>query len=183
STREMMKTLFQEAKEIIPAIPDKAVINAYSGIRCKLASPEDGGWTDYKIEESKQTPDLISLLGIESPGLTGAPAIAKEVARMISQSIELKAKDNFKSARTKRKRFSEMSAKEQSGLIKKDKRWGRIVCRCEQITEKEVIDALSNPLGAKTLSSVKYRCRAGWGDVKEDFVPSTLLELWKNNLT
>ena len=169
TTREMMKTLFQEAKEIIPAIPDKAVINAYSGIRCKLASPEDGGWTDYKIEESKQTPDLISLLGIESPGLTGAPAIAKEVARMISQSIELKAKDNFKSARTKRKRFSEMSAKEQSGLIKKDKRWGRIVCRCEQITEKEVIDALSNPLGAKTLSSVKYRCRAGMGRCQGGF--------------
>jgi len=177
TTREMMKTLFQEAKEIIPAIPDKAVINAYSGIRCKLASPEDGGWTDYKIEESKQTPDLISLLGIESPGLTGAPAIAKEVARMISQSIELKAKDNFKSARTKRKRFSEMSAKEQSDLIKKDKRWGRIVCRCEQITEKEVIDALSNPLGAKTLSSVKYRCRAGMGRCQGGFCTQHIIRI------
>ena len=169
TTREMMKTLFQEAKEIIPAIPDKAVINAYSGIRCKLASPEDGGWADYKIEESKQTPRMISLLGIESPGLTGAPAIAKEVARMISQSIKLKSKDNFKSARMKRKRFSEMSSKEQSDLIKKDERWGRIVCRCEQITEKEVIDALSNPLGAKTLSSVKYRCRAGMGRCQGGF--------------
>lgn len=177
TTREMMKTLFQEAKEIIPAIPDKAVINAYSGIRCKLTSSEDGGWTDYKIEKSKQTPGLISLLGIESPGLTGAPAIAKEVARMISQSIELKAKDNFKSARTKRKRFSEMSAKEQSDLIKKDKRWGRIVCRCEQITEKEVIDALSNPLGAKTLSSVKYRCRAGMGRCQGGFCTQHIIRI------
>ncbi len=177
TTREMMKTLFQEAKEIIPAIPDKAVINAYSGIRCKLASSEDGGWTDCKIEKSKQTPGLISLLGIESPGLTGAPAIAKEVARMISQSIELKAKDNFKSARTKRKRFSEMSAKEQSDLIKKDKRWGRIVCRCEQITEKEVIDALSNPLGAKTLSSVKYRCRAGMGRCQGGFCTQHIIRI------
>ena len=169
TTREMMKTLFQEAKEIIPAIPDKAVINAYSGIRCKLASPEDGGWTDYKIKESKQAPGMINLLGIESPGLTGAPAIAKEVARMISQSIKLKSKDNFKSARMKRKRFSEISSKKQSDLIKKDERWGRIVCRCEQITEKEVIDALSNHLGAKTLSSVKYRCRAGMGRCQGGF--------------
>jgi len=177
TTREMMKSLLNDAKEIIPAIPDKAVINAYSGIRCKLASPEEGGWTDYKIEESKQTPGLINLLGIESPGLTGAPAIAKEVARMISQSIELKVKDNFKPARTKRKRFSEMSAKEQSDLIKKDKRWGRIVCRCEQITEKEVIDALSNPLGAKTLTSVKYRCRAGMGRCQGGFCTQHIIRI------
>ena len=169
TTREMMKILLNEAKEIIPTISDKAVINAYSGIRCKLASPEEGGWADYRIEESKQTSDLINLLGIESPGLTGAPAIAKEVVRMISQSVKLKSKDNFKSVRMKRKRFSEMSAKEQSDLIKKDERWGRIVCRCEQITEKEVIDALSNPLGAKTLSSVKYRCRAGMGRCQGGF--------------
>ena len=177
TTREMMKSLLNEAKEIIPTIPDKAVINAYSGIRCKLASPEEGGWADYRIEESKQTPGFISLLGIESPGLTGAPAIAKEVARMISQSIELKAKDNFKSARTKRKRFSEMSAKEQSDLIKKDERWGRIVCRCEQITEREVIDALSNPLGAKTLSSVKYRCRAGMGRCQGGFCTQHIIRI------
>jgi len=177
TTREMMKNLLNEAKEIIPAIPDKAVINAYSGIRCKLASPEDGGWADYRIEESKQISGLISLLGIESPGLTGAPAIAKEVARMISQSIELKSKDNFKFARTKRKRFSEMSAKEQSDLIKKDERWGRIVCRCEQITEREVIDALSNPLGAKTLSSVKYRCRAGMGRCQGGFCTQHIVRI------
>jgi len=177
TTREMMKNLLNEAKEIIPTIPDKAVINAYSGIRCKLASPEEGGWADYRIEESKQTPGFISLLGIESPGLTGAPAIAKEVARIISQSIELKSKDNFKFARTKRKRFSEMSTKEQSDLIKKDERWGRIVCRCEQITEKEVIDALSNPLGAKTLSSVKYRCRAGMGRCQGGFCTQHIIRI------
>ncbi|EMR73670.1 putative dehydrogenase [Thermoplasmatales archaeon SCGC AB-539-N05] len=177
TTREMMKTLLIEARKIIPAIPDKAAINAYSGIRCKLASPEEGGWADYRIEESKQAPGFISLLGIESPGLTGAPAIAKEVARMISRSIELKSKDNFKSVRTKRKRFSEMSTKEQSDLIKKDERWGRIVCRCEQITEKEVINALSNPLEAKTLSSVKYRCRAGMGRCQGGFCTQHIVRI------
>ena len=177
TTKKMMKTLLKEAKEIIPVLPDKAVINAYSGIRCKLASSEQGGWADYRIEESKQTPGLINLLGIESPGLTGAPAIAKEVAKMISQSLELKAKNNFKLGGIKRKRFSEMSAKEQSDLIKKDERWGRIICRCEHVTEAEVIEALSNPLGARTLSSVKYRCRAGMGRCQGGFCTQHIVRI------
>ena len=177
TTKEMMKTLLKEAKEIIPVLPDKAVINAYSGIRCKLASSEQGGWADYRIEESKQTPGLINLPGIESPGLTGAPAISKEVAKIISQSLELKTKNNFKLGGIKRKRFSEMSAKEQSDLIKKDERWGRIICRCEHVTEAEVIEALSNPLGARTLSSVKYRCRAGMGRCQGGFCTQHIVRI------
>ncbi|MCK5458478.1 MAG: NAD(P)/FAD-dependent oxidoreductase, partial [Thermoplasmatales archaeon] len=135
TTKEMMNTLFKDAKEIIPALPKKAVISAYSGIRCKLASEKSGGWADYRIEESKHTTGLINLLGIESPGLTAAPAIAREVMKMISKHMELQKKNNFKSKKGRRKRFSEMSVKEQADLIKNDERWGRIVCRCEQITE------------------------------------------------
>jgi glycerol-3-phosphate dehydrogenase len=169
TTREMMKTLQREAKEIIPALPENEVINTYSGIRCKLAPPESGGWTDFRIEESKTTPHLIHLLGIESPGLTAAPAIAREVTRMISWHIKLEKKRHIKPKKVRRTRFSELSAEEQSILIKKDERWGRIVCRCEHVTEAEVIEALSNPLGARTLSSVKYRCRAGMGRCQGGF--------------
>jgi len=169
TTKEMMQTLFNEAKEIIPRLPEKAVISAYSGIRCKLASPDEGGWADYRIEESRQTAGLINLLGIESPGLTAAPAIAKEVSKMISKSIKLNPKTNFKTRKTMNKRFSQMNPKEQSDLIKKDERWGRIVCRCEHVAEAEVIEALSNPIGAQTLSAVKYRCRAGMGRCQGGF--------------
>jgi glycerol-3-phosphate dehydrogenase len=176
TTNEMMKTLFNEAKEIIPSLPEKAVINAFSGIRCKLASPDEGGWADYRIEESRQTPGLINLLGIESPGLTAAPAIAKEVSKMISKSIEMNTKSNFKVRKTK-KLFSEMGPKEQSELIRKDERWGRTVCRCEQTTEAEVIEALSNPLGAQTLSAVKYRCRAGVGRCQGGFCTQHIVRI------
>ena len=173
----MMKTLFSEAKKIIPGLPEKAVINAYSGIRCKLASPGEGGWADFRIEESKQTPGLINLLGIESPGLTGAPAIAKEVTQMISKSTELKTKTDFKTIKIKEKRFSEMNSKEQSDLIKKDKRWGRVVCRCEHVTEAEVIKALTNPIGAQNISSVKYRCRAGMGRCQGGFCTQHIVRI------
>ncbi|UCD13801.1 MAG: FAD-dependent oxidoreductase, partial [Thermoplasmatales archaeon] len=177
TTKEMMKTLFNEAKKILPALPKNVVINAYSGIRCKLAPPEEGGWADYRIEESEQTPGLINLLGIESPGLTGAPAIAKEVTKMLSKYVELKTKNNYKTRKIKKKRFSEMNLKEQSDLIKRDKRWGRIVCRCEHVTEAEVIKALFNPIGAQTLSSVKYRCRAGMGRCQGGFCTQHIIRI------
>jgi len=181
TTMEKMNIIFSEAKEIIPLISKKAVINAYAGIRCKLSPPESYKPADYIIEESKKTPGLINLLGIESPGLTAAPAIAKEVSFIVSKSIELKQKNKFKSKRNKRRRFSQMSTKEQSALIKKDNRWGRIVCRCEHITEAEVIKALSNPLESQTLSSVKYRCRAGMGRCQGGFCTQHIVRIMENN--
>jgi glycerol-3-phosphate dehydrogenase len=181
TTQNMMNTLIKEAKEIIPALPDKAVINAYSGVRCKLASEKSGGWTDYRIEESKLTVGLINLLGIESPGLTAAPAIAQEIRKMISKHIKLEIKKEFKSKRAHRKRFSEISIKEKANLIKKDKRWGRIVCRCEQITEAEVINALSNPLGARSLSVVKNRCRAGMGRCQGGFCTQHIVRIMEEH--
>jgi glycerol-3-phosphate dehydrogenase len=177
TTKNMMNTLFYEAKKIIPNLPEKAVINAYSGIRCKLSSPEEGGWADYRIEESKQTPGLINLLGIESPGLTSAPAIAKEIVRKISNFIKIIPKSDFKIRKIRRKRFSGMNAKEQSDLIKKDERWGRIICRCEHVTEAEVIKALTNPIGSQTLSSVKYRCRAGMGRCQGGFCTQHIVRI------
>ncbi|MBN2065983.1 MAG: (2Fe-2S)-binding protein, partial [Candidatus Thermoplasmatota archaeon] len=77
----------------------------------------------------------------------------------------------------KRKRFNDLSPKEQSTLIKQDPRWGRIICRCEYITEAEVVEALSNPLGAQTLSSVKYRCRAGMGRCQGGFCTQHIIRI------
>ncbi|KYK24925.1 hypothetical protein AYK25_05920 [Thermoplasmatales archaeon SM1-50] len=177
TTKEMMKTLFQEAREIIPALPEDTAINAYAGIRCKLASQKTGGWADYRIEESKRNPGLIYLLGIESPGLTAAPAIAKEVTQMISRRMNLEKKTTIRIQAIRRSRFSEMSLDEQSTLIQRDNRWGRVVCRCEQVTEAEVIDALSNPLNAQAFSSVKYRCRAGMGRCQGGFCTQHIVRI------
>jgi len=179
TTKDMMNNLLKEAKELIPALPDKAVINAYSGIRCKLASSDEGGWADYSIWESKENPGFINLVGIESPGLTAAPAIAKEIGNMISNRIKLKQKKDFKTRKIK-KRFSEMSSEQQSNLIKKDEKWGRIVCRCEHVTEAEVVDALDNPLGACSLSSVKYRCRAGMGRCQGGFCTQHIVRIMED---
>ena len=179
TTKETMNMLLKEAREIIPVLPDRAVINAYSGIRCKLAPPESDKWMDYRIEESKNTSGLINLIGIESPGLTAAPAIAKGIKNMISKHVELTAKKDHKLKKRKIKRFSERSFKERSNLIGKDDSCGRIVCRCEHVTEAEVVDALSNPLGAHALSSVKYRCRAGMGRCQGGFCTQHVIRIMR----
>jgi len=179
TTKKNMEVLYSEAKEIVPNLPKKSVINAYSGIRCKLAPPEEGGWADYRIFDSRQNPGFINLLGIESPGLTSAPAISKEVKSMIDKHLDLKPKKGFKTKKIK-KRFSELSYEQQSNLIKKDRRWGRLVCRCEHVTEAEVINALNNPLGARSLSSVKYRCRAGMGRCQGGFCTQHIIRIMEN---
>lgn len=176
TTKHVMTQLMKEAKELIPTIPKNSVINAYSGIRCKLASPKKGGWADYRIEESKQHPGMINLLGIESPGLTAAPAIAKEVTHMISNYFDLKTKNDFKLFKRKN-RFENMTHSKQDHLIKKDLRWGRIICRCEHVTEAEVIDALNNPIHARSLSAVKYRCRAGMGRCQGGFCTQHIVRI------
>lgn len=175
----MQDALISEAKKIVPKISAEFVINGYSGIRCKLYASGQNKPTDYIIEESKQNPGFINLIGIESPGLTASPAIAKHVIKMISNKLDLIKKTDFK-IKKKEKRFNELSQEQQELLIKKDSRFGRIVCRCEQITEAEIINALSNPLGAKTLSSVKYRCRAGMGRCQGGFCTQHIVRIMED---
>jgi len=180
TTKKTMNDLIKDAQDIVPKIPNNSVINAYSGIRCKLASKKEGGWADYKIYESKNNPGIVNLLGIESPGLTAAPAIANHVRDIISNSFDLEKKSKIIKKNYFTKHFSEMNAKEQNSLVKKDSRWGRIICRCEKVTEAEIIKALSNPLGAKTLSSVKYRTRAGMGRCQGGFCKQHIVRIMQD---
>lgn len=179
TTEETMNLLIKKAREIIPTIPNNQVINSYSGLRCKTASQEAEGWSDFIIGESKKINGLINLIGIESPGLTAAPAIAKEIRMVISDIINLKEKERILKKR-KNKRFSVMSNKEKTKIISEDEHWGRIVCRCENITEAEVINALSNPLGARTISSVKYRCRTGMGRCQGSYCLQQIVRIMQN---
>jgi glycerol-3-phosphate dehydrogenase len=168
TTAEVMKMLLDEAQALVPGIPRKAVINGYSGVRCRT-QPIEKGWIDYRIEESSKNPGMFNLLGIESPGLTGATAIAKYVVDLADEVLDLKVNPDFEPVRKKRPHFSEMTNAQRARHIAKDSAWGRVICRCEQVTEAEVVEALENPLGAKTLASVKYRTRAGMGRCQGGF--------------
>jgi glycerol-3-phosphate dehydrogenase len=162
-TRPVMDTLFDEAKQLLPPLLKSHIIGSYSGIRSKLAPPREGGFRDFVIKEEEESPGLINLIGIESPGMTASMPIARMVADIISKDEQLKEKQDFRPNRKGIAIFRNLSESEQDRLISGDPDYGEIICRCEKITKREIRDAIENPLGVKTISGIKYRARATMG--------------------
>lgn len=169
NTAEVMDQLFLESFEFLPKISRKDIIRSFSGIRPKLIGPGSKAPADFIIEESKKVPGFINLIGIESPGLTAAPAIAQMVAGLVNKIKSLERNPRFDPTRKAPIRFSELSNREKAELIKKDPDYGIVVCRCQGITKKEVIDAINNPLCARSIHSISKRCKATHGRCQGGF--------------
>jgi glycerol-3-phosphate dehydrogenase len=177
NTSEVMDKLFMESFEFLPKITRKDIIKSFSGIRPKLITPGSKAPADFVLEESRRVPGFINLIGIESPGLTGAPAIAKKVAGMVKEIRGgLTENSGFEPLEKPRIRFAELSHREKSELIKKYPDYGIVVCRCQNVTKKEVIDALNNPLCARSIYSVSKRCRATLGRCQGGFCLPKIVE-------
>lgn len=163
TTQKVMDQLYREAKALLPLIDRRDFIRDFAGIRPKLVSKTKGGFGDFVIEESRQVPYFINLVGIESPGLTASPMIAEMVAGIIQQKELLTPNPSFNPIREAPIRFNELSDAEKARLIAENPDYGEIVCRCEGITLKEIKDAINNPLGVRTITGIKYRARAMMG--------------------
>lgn len=163
STAPVMDKLFSEAKQLLPALEHRHIIGSYCGNRAKLAPPKEGGFRDFVIQEFPEVPGAIHLLGIESPGLTSSMPIARMVAGMLAEHEPLTPKKSWHLRKRAKARFHELPLEEQKRLVVEDPDYGEIICRCEQITKREIKDAIENPLGVKTISGIKYRCRATTG--------------------
>jgi len=157
--------LLEEAKAMWPDLPAHLVIGAYAGTRAKRTPPDVGGFGDFLIRRSPDADHVIHLIGIESPGLTAAPALAEHVVHEI-----LRANDRFVEKPAEERvhrpwptRFDELSEEDKDRLTAEDPDHGDIVCRCEGVTKHELLHALHNPLGVRTLAGIKYRCRATMG--------------------
>lgn len=180
STAEIMRQLRKEGHELLPQLTTSDVTRSFSGMRPKRTPKGVGGYLEFVIESRKDVPGFINLFGIESPGLTSAPAIAQMAVELIGGRIRLEEKPDFISERPGRDRyFHELSTEEKSDLIAKDPLYGEVVCRCEQITKREIIDAISNPLGVKTVGAVKYRARAMMGRCQGGFCLPRIVEIMR----
>jgi glycerol-3-phosphate dehydrogenase len=178
NTAEVMDKLFMESFEFLPRISRKDIIKSFSGIRPKLIAAGSKAPVDFVLEESRIVPGFINLIGIESPGLTAAPSIAKRVAAMVSEILGgLTENGAFDPVEKPKIRFAELSHHEKSELIKKDPNYGIVVCRCQTITKKEVLDALNNPLCARSIYSVSKRCRATLGRCQGGFCTPKIIEI------
>ena len=131
----------------------------------------------FIIGEDSQVRGFIDIAGIKSPGLSSAPAIAEDVVKILLNSgLKLIKNDSFTGARTN-VRFTDLLSSENNELIKKQPTYGRIICRCEEITEGEIIDAIKHSFGKITLDGVKRRCRPGMGRCQGGFCGPRVQEI------
>ena len=165
------------AAKTATGIPFNTMIKTFAGLR---ATPST---RDFIIEESKEAAGFINVAGIESPGLTAAPAIAEEVVRLLKATAgKLKKRDDFNPLRKKVIRFMELKDHEKTELVAKNPAYGRVICRCENVTEGEVVDAISRKAGATTVNGIKRRVRPGMGRCQGGFCAPKVMEILAREL-
>ena len=154
----------------------RTVITTFAGIR---AHEENG---DFIIGAVEGVPGAYETVGIESPGLSAAPAIAKMLVGQIAADNGLTEKKEWKPAPKREKPFYAMTLEERAEIVKKDPEYGALVCRCEQVTEAEIRAAIRRPVGATTIDGVKRRTRAGMGRCQGGFCSPRVLEILSEEL-
>ena len=171
TTEEGINDLIAKAGNHIRNLPIRNVITSFAGLRAHEEHHE------FIIKEVDDAPCFIDCAGIESPGLTSSPAIGEMVAGMLKEKMGLTEKKDWIATRKGVKKTEGLSVEEMNALIKENPAYGNIVCRCESITEGEILDAIHRPLGARSLDGVKRRTRAGMGRCQAGFCSPRTMEI------
>lgn len=176
TTAEGISNLITAAQKSVPSVPVRQVITSFSGNRAHEDHHE------FIIQELEDASGFVDAAGIESPGLTSAPAIGIRVAEIVTGILKPEKNPNFNGTRKGILNPKTLSEEEYAKLIKENPAYGTIVCRCEMITEGEIIDAIRRPLGAKSLDGVKRRTRAGMGRCQAGFCSPRTMEILAREL-
>ena len=176
TTAEGIDTLIARAGDQVRDLPMRQVITSFAGLRAH----EEGG--EFIIGEAEDAPHFIDCAGIESPGLSSCPAIGEYIGAMMKEKLGLEEKEDWVGTRKGILDPSALSLEERNELIKKNPAYGRIICRCESVTEGEIIDAIRRPLGARSLDGVKRRTRAGMGRCQAGFCSPRTMEIINREL-
>ncbi|MGP1367481.1 MAG: NAD(P)/FAD-dependent oxidoreductase [Schwartzia sp. (in: firmicutes)] len=158
-----MEEILAGAKKLLPEIPLGMAITEFSGLRAVSSTG------DFIVGASPVVRGLFHAAGIQSPGLTAAPAIAETLAADIAKAAGAARRVDYRPGRPSQPVFRTLDPAAQAALIAKDDRYGRVICRCETITEGEIVDAIRRPCGARTVDGVKRRTRAGMGRCQGGF--------------
>lgn len=172
-----LKKVSEGARRAIPTLGLKSVIRSFAGLR----AASDSG--DFVIRRSFEVDGFYHVAGIESPGLSSAPAIAAMVCRLLEkEGLYLLPKKDWKSSRKRIKRFSDMDEAERKEAVSKNPAYGSILCRCETVSEAEIIDAVAGAVGANCLDGLKRRTRAGMGRCQGGFCTPRVVEIMAREL-
>ena len=165
-----LQTIAQQVNDVFSDIDLKQNIRNFAGIRTRTTNH------DFIIRESSKNKNYFSVAGICSPGLSSCISIALKVEQLIKVNNQLSLKTNFIDQR-KVIRFNELSELEKIALINTDKAFGRIVCRCENISEGEIINALNGPIAISSLDAIKRRCNSGMGRCQGGFCNTKVMQI------
>ncbi|MDD6667864.1 MAG: NAD(P)/FAD-dependent oxidoreductase [Lachnospiraceae bacterium] len=171
TTSEGLDSLSRTAALSVKNVPLYEVITSFAGLRAH----EEGG--DFVLGEAEDAPNFFNALGIESPGLSSAPAIGEYLSDLVAEKLGLEKNPNFNGKRKGILDPSKLSMEERNELIKKNPAYGQIICRCEMITEGQILDAIHRTLGARSLDGVKRRTRAGMGRCQAGFCSPRTMEI------
>lgn len=162
----------------VPSLNTRGVIRSFTGLRSTLVPV-----ADFIIEPSKKNKNFIQCAGIESPGLSSAPAIAKYTVKQLEKSgLELKQNEKFNPRRRPMLKFAYMDEKQLQQAYEQNHEYAKIVCRCEKVTKAEIVDCIHRNCGATTLDGVKRRTRAGMGRCQGGFCSPTVVDILAKEL-
>lgn len=176
TTREGIHELIAKGGRNVKNLPVRQVITTFAGLRAHEKGHE------FIVKELEDAPGFVDCAGIESPGLTSCPAIGKMVAEILADKLSLEKNPLFKGSRRGILRPEELTKEERIRLIREQPAYGNIVCRCEMVTEGEILDAIHRPLGARSLDGIKRRTRGGAGRCQGGFCAPRVMELLHREL-
>ncbi len=176
TTTAGLKEILEGGTKLVPGIPARSAIRNFAGLR---AVPDT---YDFIIDNT-DIYGFINVAGILSPGLSSCYAIAEKIEEFLEfLGVNLKIKEDYNPIRPKPERFADFTKEELDKKIGKDPAWGRIICRCEMVSEKEILDAIHAPVGATTVDGIKFRCRPGMGRCQGGFCRPRVIEILSREL-
>ena len=176
TTAAGLEELIAKAGISVDNLPIRQTITSFAGLRAHEDHHE------FVIGEAEDAPGFVDCAGIESPGLTSAPAIGLTVAELLREKLGLRKQEDFIATRKGLLDPKSLTKEAYQALIRENPAYGQIICRCEQVTEGEIIDAIRRPLGARSLDGVKRRTRAGMGRCQAGFCSPRVLEILAREL-
>lgn len=181
TTREGLSTLITGGSNLFKGLKREWFIRSFSGIFPRLIDPETNNELDFLIEYKEENPNVINLLGMNSPGLTCSYPIAKRVAGIVAAQERLEVNEEFNPKRKGILCFIDQDDDTREKLIKENPDYGEIICRCESITKVEILEALNNPLGVASVNSIKYRTRASMGRCQGGYCETRIASIIQEN--
>jgi glycerol-3-phosphate dehydrogenase len=173
-TREGLEEVWRGTAKLVPGLDRRHVIAVFAGLRAAGNGPCETPGVDYAhdfiVEIPRGVAGFVNIGGIESPGLTSAPAIAERVVDLLKDAGQpMDVRRDWNPVRPARPRFRDLSREEQASLVQSDPRYGRIVCRCETVMEGEIVAEIGAPVPARTYDAIKRRTWLGTGRCQGGF--------------